>query len=1777
MEKGMRHSLRNLSLTTSLLAVVMSLSLPGHAQSAAQKALVEKAHSLETRGHVDLAAQTWQQILLSDPNNAEAMAGLARCAKLSGNDAQAKTYLDRLRQLNPNDPNISKIQSMISNAAQNAKLAQAARLAQAGQQEQALRMYREVFGTKPPDGDWALAYYDTEASTESGRGDAIEGLRDLARRYPSDTRYAITLGRVLTYGPKTRAEGEKLLREYPQDGKAQEALRQALVWDSQNPNAAPAIRQYLKEHPDTALSQALQETEARQAKALSGLAGTAEERAAYASLQANKVDEAQNRFLALNAKQPNNGRVLAGLGFVRMKQGNFAGAITYLEQAVQNGQKNPSVENALSTARFWFTVQEGTAALNAGRTEDAVAKYRAALALRPSSPEALEGLSGALMKQGQFAQAAGVYQQYVKSQPNSEAGWRGLFVAYQQAGNYKDALAVSRRIPAAVQAALAKDPEYLRTLAAAYTSAGQDTDATRVLNQALNLPFPENGHGMRADLRLQYAGLLSQGKHFAQAAGIYNDIIQEDPGNVPAWQGLVDVLHQNGQDADAVTTVERMPPAAYDAALSDPGFLSELASIYQQQNQFEVAQGFLERAAKAQTANGQQPAVPLQLQLASIYLLRNNPDQAYAIYRRVLTAHPERTDAWKGLIASLHLTGHDPEALAQIQQIPPDVRKELAQDVQYDQTLAAVYASTGDTVNALSLFSQIESRYAAQRTAPPSDVEIQNAWLLFNAKQDRALYPALMRLGGRTDLTNEQRRQVQTIWASWSTRRASQAADAGNTRRSLQILNAAAQAFPGNPAVSKALAGGYLKAGQAKEAVEIFQSIDMTTASAADYQAAVGAALAAADLKQAETWLRQALEKTPNDPQVLALAARFEQARGDNARAAEFWRASLNAMPRVSPANELAHALSSPDPVKQTRAQGETAVSLATLLNPDAEIPAARANQPPPLPSYSNSYSRSNGDSNQVPYGPDPSNGGAPVILNNSPTTQNDPYAVPGSTTNQNSGHSQRLGDYRPQSELIPMGGSESAGTISPVYVPRETVADAVPVEGANDTVATVAQAGPSLMNDPQDFLTKKSEHAARARRAKRAAQQAPTADAPVEAYAPVSTPSIEALPVPVAAPPEFAANQPAERVRIPIPAAPVMGQEARSYQAQSQPTTRRGEQDNDVAAYTPAEPIRLPEPAAAAVSQKLWIPPATPAMATATAETDATIPIRQSATVPDTPQSLWIPPLTAAIPTVAAESEATIAASEEPISQAPETNQNIRYVPNAPSTDRFAGAAEALASAGRPLGTYRPVQYTPSPQEATPPPAYTRPQSLPTEATPQSAQSSARQGGSTNLPPQYRPNPIPLTVNPPETQAGLTDDQMLQRNLPPLRGAYTRAFSTPTRPRDPREEAQTQLATIEGGYSPWYGGTGIVNHRSGAAGYDRLTALEEPFEVSSPLGSGGRLTIIARPSFLDSGLADGTNTAMLGTLSTTAATLPPQQNASGVGGEVQLALPNFAASVGYSPYGFLVSNVIGRLSWRPAAGPVSVAFNRDSVKDTQLSYSGLRDPGSAGPTFSGNIWGGLISNGGNIRYAKGDENSGYYITVGGQYISGFHVPTNNRFEGDTGAYWRVLNAPAMGNLSLGVNFFGMHYAKNLRYFTYGQGGYFSPEAYFLASVPISWNGHSGQNLHYSLTGSMGGQAFQEDSSPFFPLDTALEAGVNNAAYPARSSVGGNYDIHGEAAYRLTDHWFLGGFLSVNNSRDYNSQTAGFFVRFLLRSQYPTESGPTGLFPYDGLRPLMVP
>lgn len=1792
-----------LFLSAVLLSTPTELCLQAQTQpattSAATQALLDKARSLESRGRMDMAAQTWQQVLLADPNNTDALAGLARAAKMSGNNALANTYLQRLRSINPNDPGIARAESVMQQGAQLAELQKAGKLAAAGNYAEAVRIYRSVFGNNPPQGEWALAYYETEAATEDGRPHAIAALRSLMDRYPADSRYQVALGRILTYNPKTRSEGRRLLERHPNDPQAVEALKQSLVWDAQNPASAGDIRNYLAKHKDAQLQDALRTTEANQraaAKSRKPGAGTpyveppenaqqrqynAEQSAAYAALNAKRFTEAEERFKTLLAKNPNDARALAGMGYVRMNQQNFGGAISFLEQAKQEGATDKGLDANLSSARYFYTIQEGGIALNENDLTTAEQQYRQALAIRPSGPEALLGLAGTLAKAQQPEPASAAYQEYIRLKPQAIEGWRGLFMSQYQAGHAAAALETERRTPQTIRTQLMRDPDYLRSLASAYSAVGRDADAQRVLRSALDMPFPAGAQGLKADTQLQYASLLLQANHLDQAAGLYRQVLSGDPTNALAWQGLVNTLHTMHDDAGAIQTLESMPPVVYDQALRDPGFLGTAAAIYQSQNKYDIAQSLLERAIAQQNTAGQRIPAPLQLQLAGLYLQRNDAAHAFPIYQRILSENPDRVDAWKGLLTALHTAGRDRDALAQVQQIPVATRKTLEGDVEYLQTIGNIYNSLGQPSQAMLFLNRVQQRYASQHTVAPADIDIQNAWLLFNGQNDVGLYRQLLVLGSRQDLSDEQRRTVQVIWANWAVRKANQSAAAGNEKRSLAILNATAKAFPDNPGVIKALAGGYLRAGLPKQAVSIFKAQDMSTGSAADYKAAVGSALAANDLKDAENWLRYALDQYPRDGQILNLAARFEQARGDSTRAADYYRASLAAQPQPDPGSELASILNQPTPQLNPRQlpSPTQAEGLAQLLAPGQEdrnpdgTPMTQPPAHPYLPNASNSYGQA-----PVQIGtqaPLPGSGYTqPYNGNTAQPTVPSYMANPNSTVRQQPS-TQRLRDYVPNSGTLPAAGSIVYPGVSQNYsMPDVTghaqeaplTASAQPVSSETDLPGTAPDASLAYQQEQIRRSTQQAQSANISDPVYLAGsyrEGAQTGQFNGEVYGPY---------VPYVAPTQQNATPmvtySASDVRVPTHAVSntkrggktvhpeiAAAEAAAARRRQSDPRSMMGQSTppDEIADGTPRNTQYTQTPVPGQTGQPSSLP--------ATAPTN-TQPYDTSSTNDGNTyrQGLGSTRTTTVQPGRSYNNYGIQSGENTYGQQYPQpTRPVIKGTTTAHRTTR-SRSATSIAGVGQ---ASAPIFYPAAPSE------------LSTQPYP-------------DLPPYNNGNNrIP------------TDGDLVARSVPPLRGYYDPNEKVAP-PLNERQQTELDLATLESSYSGWVGGSGWVRFRSGTPGVNRLFDYEAPMEATFVVGNRVRFSVVPKAVFLNSGTLDlgtlgaTTATPLLGTLPATAITSPAPQYSSGVGGELQMTSTNFGLAVGYTPYSFLVNNITGRARAR-FFNHLTLYGERDSVKDTQLSYAGLRDPGSVTPVFSGNIWGGVVSTTVGARVDFGDEKSGFYISGDGGTVNGYKTLDNQKLEGTMGAYFRVWQVPQYGSLNVGGSFFGMHYAHNEIPLTYGNGGYFSPEVYFLGSLPVTWNGHYRDKWHYTIAGAIGVQTFVQDTAKFYPMSDSASVALFNGslsgcslteiaqktcatAYSPRStSTGANFNIGGQFSYQVAEHWYVGGALAANNTNNYTMVQPTFFARYLFKAQYPTEDYPTGLFPMEGLRPLRVP
>jgi cellulose synthase operon protein C len=1823
---------------TLLFGVILLTTFPGalygQVNQSVTNSMLDKAHALEARGRMDLAAQEWQQVLLTDPKNPDALGGLARAAKLEGNIALSNSYLARLKAVNPNDPNIAKAENMSSQLEKSALLEQAGKLAEAGQYAESMAKYRQVFGSTPPAGDWALAYYETESATEDGRPHAVAGLQGLVQKFPSDARYQIALGRILTYNPKTRAEGRKYLEKYPKDAQAVEALRQSLLWDSANPAVAGQIRAYLATHRDPQLAEALKNqgtgrpapapleasaapgpsapsrptrnTRSRPAppspQVVAMRAKSAEETEAYKALNDKHIDEAETRFKTILAKDPHNGRALAGMGYVRMQQSNFSGAISYLEEAKQAKVADPGIEAALDTSRFWFIMGEGQVALDANDLTGAEKQYQAALRLRPEQPEALLGLGGTLLKAEQPEPALPVFDKFVQVKPSAPEAWRGLMMSEYGAGNPPLAVATDARIPPDVHASLMQDPMYLRTLAMAYRAVGRDADASRTLEAALNLPFPADSKTLKADTQLEFASILLAANRLDQAAGLYRQVLAANHYNTSAWQGLIRVEHAMQHDLEALQTVESMPQASYASAMRDPGFEATVAAVYQGQKKLDVAQDLLEKAIAQETTAGQKPPVPIQMELAGIYLERGNPEKAYPIYQQVLTDNPNRADAWGGLLSALHTTGHDKEAVAQVQLISPETRGELEQDVNFLETMGSVYGALGDAHEATIFLTREQQLYAARHTTPPAGVDIQDAWLLYNNADDAGLYRQLMQLGGRTDLTPDQRRTIQSIWTDWAVRRANQASAANNTSRSLAILNATAQAFPDNPAVFKALANGYARAGQPQKAVLIYRAENMSSASDADYKAAIGAALQAGDSKDAETWLRYGLKAYPSDPQMLILGAKFEQYRGDSSRAIAYYQASLKAMPKPNPGADLAAELSLPSPSTPSRLPSNAQPQdLSTLLAP------GMTDSTPGSQIYLPSYGNTNGAPPVVPGANPYANPYNNPYNNTVPPYMSNPggHAPPPDPNNGN-----RLRDYVPQArlhhpsiklpvmpEIAALVHNAAQNVLRESEIPSDSQADvvlataALPASPSTKSMQSSTPAQQPLVATNLDGASQLAElqnyQQEQIARLTRQASLHPPASP--EAATQPSAANLAAGPPPSAAvksSPAPAAAQPLTSASVGASIAAGLNTSPMQNAYYAAPAPVQVQITNNPTQIAQAQPELtdvVPTARYAPNARGGQMASSHPDIAAAQA---AEIRRRQS-NPNDSRSGSSVDELN-----TGTTQNAQYTTQNGSQTTQPQTIPQGGAVPDSgdqqypqPGSRPITGTSSPAASSTIHKTTRRKTtakKSVPAPLAATPGPT---PTPQPPMETPPAAQSA------TNYPPNRPLSTLPYP-NPGEGYTlppAPSDAELMANNVPALRNSQA---PIDTVPLSPRQQAEADLAALEGSYSGWFGGTGFARYRSGTPGIDRLYDVEAPVEASFVTGRSIRFTVIPKAVFLNSGaLTIGqAGTATIGTLNpVTAPAQPSQQYTTGIGGEFQMTTRDLGLAAGYTPYEFLVRNITGRFRWRPFGGHVTLFADRDSVKDTQLSYAGIRDPGSVSNTFQGNIWGGVIATTGGIRLDTGSNGSGFYLSGDGGVVKGVHVQNNLKYEGSMGAYLRVHSWPQYGSLTVGGSLFGMHYDRNEVGLTYGQGGYFSPDLYFLAAVPITFNGHNGTNFHYTISGAVGVQTFQEDAANLYPLDPGLQTAALSGCSlqqlatkscgqtPITANTGFNYGLNAEISYRLAEHWYAGAFMSANNTNNYNTIQGGFFFRYMFKRQTSTENYPTGLFPTEGFRPLQVP
>lgn len=266
---------------------------------------------------------------------------------------------------------------------------------------------------------------------------------------------------------------------------------------------------------------------------------------------------------------------------------------------------------------------------------------------------------------------------------------------------------------------------------------------------------------------------------------------------------------------------------------------------------------------------------------------------------------------------------------------------------------------------------------------------------------------------------------------------------------------------------------------------------------------------------------------------------------------------------------------------------------------------------------------------------------------------------------------------------------------------------------------------------------------------------------------------------------------------------------------------------------------------------------------------------------------------------------------------------------------------------------------------------------------------------------------------------------------------------------------------------------------------------------------------------------------------------------------------------MGTTPLGFQETNVVGAVSY---GGAISDNFSlkgelsRRPVTDSLLSFAGTKDP------LTGQKWGGVVANNARMDVTRDDGTYGLYGYGAYGVLTGLNVADNNRAEVGGGMYMHILRGTG-SNLTAGLNIGLMHYDKNLSYFTYGHGGYFSPQRYVGVAFPVDWSGRANR-LSWRVNASLGVQSFTQNDAPYFPTDPVRQnasyaaAGIAgsqnltgtgyNGMYAGSTETGLAYNFAGALEYQLAPALYLGGALGLNNAQNYRQLTGSIYLRYMF-------------------------
>lgn len=285
-----------------------------------------------------------------------------------------------------------------------------------------------------------------------------------------------------------------------------------------------------------------------------------------------------------------------------------------------------------------------------------------------------------------------------------------------------------------------------------------------------------------------------------------------------------------------------------------------------------------------------------------------------------------------------------------------------------------------------------------------------------------------------------------------------------------------------------------------------------------------------------------------------------------------------------------------------------------------------------------------------------------------------------------------------------------------------------------------------------------------------------------------------------------------------------------------------------------------------------------------------------------------------------------------------------------------------------------------------------------------------------------------------------------------------------------------------------------------------------------------------------------------------------------------------FGFDLGRTPDTFPVSNWVGGINVEGDIGPAgwSLALSRRPMSNSLLSLAGAVDP------RTGTVWGGVLATGATLGLSWDQGGAdGVWGSFGYHKLTGTNVASNTRSRLMGGYYRRLINEQNR-LLTTGINLMYWKHQHNLGNYTLGQGGYYSPQSYASASLPVSYAQRTA-NWSFALRGSASYSASKTKDQSYFPLASPIAGpysqlaalGVSAAGFQAANTdTGANnrqwgYSLSANVERRLTGHWVLGAGFDLQRSADFTPSRVMIYLRYSLEPWFGNlKLNPGGLTPY---------